>query len=153
MFGAASAIGFAFTASLTKVVSNYAAHDWASIVRHWETYGLAACGVTSLFLAQNAFHAGPIAASQSTLVMIDPLASILIGVSLFGDDLRTSGAWGPLEALSLLVMFVGAVALAHSPLVAGLKGGDDQYTELLSPPRPHEDGMADAGCPTPPPAS
>jgi drug/metabolite transporter (DMT)-like permease len=132
MFGAASAVGFAFTASLTKVVSNYAAHDWASIVRHWETYGLAACGVTSLFLAQNAFHAGPIAASQSTLVMIDPLASILIGVSLFGDQLRTSGAWGPLEALSLLVLFSGALLLCRSPLVRGVKGSESEDQVLLS---------------------
>ena len=132
LFGAASAVGFAFTASLTKVVSNYAAHDWASIVRHWETYGLAVCGVLSLFLAQNAFHAGPIAASQSTLVMIDPLASILIGVSLFGDQLRTSGAWGPLEAISLLVMFSGALLLCRSPLVRGAKGNETEDQALLS---------------------
>jgi len=45
------------------------------------------------FLAQNAFHAGPIAASQSTLIMVDPLVSILIGIVLFGDQLRTHGAW------------------------------------------------------------
>jgi drug/metabolite transporter (DMT)-like permease len=153
MFGTAAAISFAFTAACTKLVSGYAASDWAMVYRHWETYALAVFGALAVFLTQNAIHAGPIVASQSTVVLVDPLASILIGVSLFGDDLRTSGAWGPLEALSLLVMFVGAVALAHSPLVAGLKGGDDQYTELLSPPRPHEDGMADAGCPTPPPAS
>jgi drug/metabolite transporter (DMT)-like permease len=132
MFGAASAVGFAFTASLTKVVSTYAAHDWASIVRHWETYVLALCGAFSLFLAQNAFHAGPIAASQSTLVMIDPLASILIGVSLFGDQLRTSGAWGPLEALSLLVLFGGAWVLCRSPLVRGVKGSESEDRALLS---------------------
>lgn len=132
MFGAASAIGFAFTASLTKVVSTYAAHDWASIPRHWESYALAGCGVLSLFLAQNAFHAGPIAASQSTLVMVDPLASILIGVSLFGDQLRTNGAWGPLEALSLLVLFCGAFILCRSPLVRGVKASEpDEQVYLL----------------------
>jgi drug/metabolite transporter (DMT)-like permease len=132
MFGAAAAIGFAFTASLTKVVADYAAHDWASVVRHWETYALAGCGMLSVFLAQNAFHAGPIAASQGTLVMVDPLASILIGVELFGDQLRTSGAWGPLEALSLLILFVGAYSLCRSPLVRGVKGEDAAEHELLS---------------------
>ena len=132
MFGAASAVGFAFTASLTKVVSTYAAHDWASIVRHWETYALAICGALSLFLAQNAFHAGPIAASQSTLVLVDPLARILIGVSLFGDQLRTSGAWGPLEAISLLVLFGGAFLLCRSPLVRGVKGSESENQVLLS---------------------
>jgi len=113
-------------------VSTYAAHDWASIVRHWETYALAICGIVSLFLAQNAFQAGPIAASQSTLVMIDPLASILIGVSLFGDQLRTSGAWGPLEAISLLVLFSGALLLCRSPLVRDVKGSESEDHALLS---------------------
>jgi len=99
---------------------------------HWETYALALCGVGSVFLAQNAFHAGPIAASQTSLVLVDPLASMAIGIGLFGDNLRTSGVYGPLEALSLVVMFTGAVFIAHSPLISGLKGDDQQYTEMLS---------------------
>ena len=132
MFGTAASISFAFTAACTKVVSGFAASDVAGLYRHWQTYALACFGALAVFLAQNAIHAGPIVASQSTIVLVDPVASILIGVGLFGDNLRTSGAWGPLEALSLLVMAAGAVLLAHSPLVAGLKGGSDQYSELLS---------------------
>jgi drug/metabolite transporter (DMT)-like permease len=149
MFGTAAAISFALTAACTKVVSGFAASDWTSLYRHWQTYALAFFGVLAVFLVQNAIHAGPIVASQSTIVLVDPLASILIGVGLFGDDLRTTGAWGPLEALSLLVMFAGAVLLAHSPLVAGLKAGDDQQSELLvhQPHHPHHGSMADASCP------
>jgi hypothetical protein len=66
------------------------------------------------------------------LVLVDPLFSILIGIGLYGDTLRTSGLWGPLEAVSLLVMFAGAVFLSHSPLVTGLKGEGAEYEELLS---------------------
>jgi hypothetical protein len=131
MFGTASAVSFAFTAACTKVVSGFAASDWVLLYRHWQTYALAFFGALGVFLAQNAIHAGPIVASQSTIVLVDPLASILIGVGLFGDNLRTSGPWGPLEALSLLLMFAGAFWLAHSPLVSGMKGGD-RYPELLS---------------------
>ena len=100
MFGTAAAISFAFTAACTKG-SRLRGPGLASLYRHWQTYALAFFGALAVFLAQNAFHAGPIVASQSTLVLVDPLASILIGVGLFGDNLRTSGAWGPLEALSL----------------------------------------------------
>jgi drug/metabolite transporter (DMT)-like permease len=132
MFGTAAAISFAFTSACTKVVSDFAATDWASLYRHWQTYALALFGSAAVFLAQNAIHAGPIVASQSSLVLVDPLASILLGVGLFGDNLRTSGPWGPLEALSLLVMFAGAFWLAHSPLVSGMKGGGHEYHELLS---------------------
>ncbi len=132
MFGAAAAVAFAFTAALTKIVTGFVANDWVSVFRHWQTYGLAVSGLLAVFLTQNAYHAGPIAASQSTLVLVDPLASILIGINLFGDNLRTAGAWGPLEALSLLVLFGGAITLCHSPLVSGVKGEDPATSELLS---------------------
>jgi hypothetical protein len=65
-------------------------------------------------------------------VLVDPLASIAIGIGLFGDNLRTSGAYGPLEAVSLLVMFAGAASLAHSRLISGMKGADERYAEMLS---------------------
>jgi drug/metabolite transporter (DMT)-like permease len=132
LFGTASAIGFAFSAALTKAVGDYFAQDWVSIFKHPQTYGLALFGLASVFLAQNAFHAGPIVASQSTLVLVDPLVSILIGVTLFGDNLRTHGAWGPLEAISLLVLFVGAFWLGHSPLVSVVKNGETEGLEILS---------------------
>ena len=133
MFGTAAGIGFAFTSACTKAVSDFAAADWTTLYRHWQTYALASFGAAAVFLAQNALHAGPIVASQSTVVLVDPVASILIGVGLFGDNLRTSGPWGPLEALSLLVMAAGAVSLAHSPLVSGLSSGEGRYQQLLSP--------------------
>jgi drug/metabolite transporter (DMT)-like permease len=132
MFGAAGAVGFAFTAALVKRVGDYVTADWTQMFLHWQTYALAVCGVGSVFLAQNAFHAGPIAASQTALVLVDPLASMAIGIGLFGDNLRTAGAYGPLEALSLLIMFAGAAFVAQSPLISGVKGDDQQYTEMLS---------------------
>lgn len=148
MFGFAGAVGYAFAAACTKEVTRFAATDWVSIFWHWETYGLAVSGALAVFLAQNAYHAGPIAASQSTLVLVDPLASILIGIVLFGDDLRTGGAWGPLEALSLLVMFGGGLLLSHSPLVTGIRsGGAGEYERLGDRLRrqPHEQVVADSG--------
>jgi len=131
-FGTAAAVSFAYTAALTKILTDYIAADWVSVFRHWQTYALATFGVLAVFLTQHAYHAGPIAASQSAIVLMDPLASILIGVGLFGDDLRTAAPWGPLEALSLLVLFVGAITLCQSPLVSGVKGDGAADSELLT---------------------
>lgn len=148
MFGFSGAVAYAFAAACTKEVTRYAATNWVSVFWHWETYGLAVSGILAVFLAQNAYHAGPIAASQSTLVLVDPMASILIGIVLFGDDLRTGGAWGPLEALSLLVMFGGGLLLSHSPLVTGMRTGGAEEHERLgdrlrqAPPSPV---VADSG--------
>jgi hypothetical protein len=124
-------------------MSNYIATDWVHMFSHWQTYGVAVCGVLALFLTQNAFHAGPIAASQTALVLVDPLASIAIGIGLYGDRLRTTGAYGPLEAISLLIMFVGVASIAYSPLVSGVKGDDERYAEMLSL-RSHSKRLVDA---------
>jgi len=123
MFGTAASVSFAFTAACTKVVSDFAA-DWMHLYRHWQVYALAGFGALAVFLTQNAIHAGPLVASQSTVVLIDPLASICIGIGLFGDDLQTNGAAGPIEALALLVAFLGAIWLARSPLIAAMNEGE-----------------------------
>ena len=70
-------------------------------------------------LTQDAFHAGPITASQATLTIVDPIVSIVIGVGLFGDELR--GGIGALafDAVFLLVMCAGLFVLTQSPLIAG----------------------------------
>jgi drug/metabolite transporter (DMT)-like permease len=132
MFGLAGAVAYAFAAACTKEMTGYLATDWVSVFWHWETYGLAVSGSLAVFLTQNAYHAGPIAASQSSLVLVDPLASILIGIGLFGDDLRTRGAWGPLEAASLLVLFGGGLLLSNSPLITGIRAGGPEENDLLS---------------------
>ncbi len=151
MFGSAAAISFAFTAALIKVASDYAAGDWKTMFEHWQTYGVAVFGLLGLFLAQNAFHAGPLAASQSTLVLVDPLVSIVLGIALFGDSLRTSGPYGPLEAVSLVVMFIGAVFLSHSPLITGIRseGKGVEYDELLSRRLKNAAPAGDAGAVSP----
>lgn len=131
MFGAAGAVAYAFAAACTKQVTGFFSHDWVSVFWHWQTYGLAVSGSLAVFLTQNAYHAGPIAASQSTLVLGDPLASILIGIVLFGDDLRTGGAYGPLEALSLLALFGGGILLSNSPLITGIKAGGAGEEDML----------------------
>jgi uncharacterized membrane protein len=146
MFGSAAAITFAFTAALIKTVSDVAALDWVHLYMHWQTYGVIVFGLLGLFLTQNAFHAGPLAASQSTLVLVDPLVSICLGIALYGDSLRTSGPYGPLEAISLLLMFVGAVFLSHSPLITGIKseGTGVEYEEMLSRQLKHPHRLAPA---------
>src|SRR6516164_1259283 len=74
------------------------------------------------------------------------------GVAVFGllGLFLTQNAFhaGPLEAVSLLVMFVGAVFLSNSPLITGMKseGTGVEYDEMLSRrlKHPHHDRTSDA---------
>ncbi len=80
---------------------------------------------------QDAFHAGPITASQATLTIVDPIVSIVIGVGLFDDELR--GGIGALafDAVVLLVMCAGLFVLTQSPLIAGAT--DHEHLGEVSP--------------------
>lgn len=134
MFGVAAAIAFAFTAAIIRQTNLQISQSWGTLLQHWSPYALAASGLAGMFLAQNAFHAGPVTASQATLVIVDPLASIAIGIGLFGDRLMTDGVRGPGEALALAVLFIGTYSLARSPLVAQVKSDDEDEgsTHMLS---------------------
>ncbi len=120
-FGAAAAIMFAFTAALIKQVTADFSPDWYTFLTQWHVYAMAVSGLLAVFLAQNAFHAGPVTASQAALVIVDPLASIAIGIGLFGDTIHTSGSRAPLEIGALVGLFVGVFVLSRSPLIAHIK--------------------------------
>jgi len=124
-YGAAAAIAFAVSAAFMKA-STVLVHrgGLAMLFTHFEPYGIAAAGLAGLFLAQNAFFAGPITASQASLVIVDPLASIIIGVGLFGDNLRGGIGALALDAVALAFMSLGLVVLCHSPLIVNTSPED-----------------------------
>ncbi len=124
-YGAAAAIAFAVSAAFMKA-STVLVHrgGLAMLFTHFEPYGIAAAGLAGLFLAQNAFLAGPITASQASLVIVDPLASIIIGVGLFGDNLRGGIGALALDAFALALMSLGLVVLCHSPLIVNTSPED-----------------------------
>jgi len=118
-FGASASITAAYGAALTKAITGYVSEGWGHVFTHFEPYMLAVSGLGTVFLLQNALHAGPITASRTTLVTMNPLLSIVLGVTLFGDVLRGGALWISLEVLALAVLVVGVVVLSRSPLVAG----------------------------------
>jgi hypothetical protein len=132
MFGAAAAIAFAFTAALIKETNTEIGHGWAGVFLTWPPYALAASGLAGLFLTQNAFRAGPVTASQSTLVIVDPFASIIIGIGLFGDRVQTTGGHAVGEVLALAVLAFGVHSLTRSPLIIGVKTEDGDSPHMLS---------------------
>ncbi|WP_329530069.1 DMT family transporter [Streptomyces sp. NBC_01450] len=115
-FGAAAAIGYALTAALIKD----ATHAWQTggatgFFLAWQTYAFAAAGVCALFLLQNAVQSGPLVASQPALTLGDALVSLALGVTLYGEEVRT-GWWLIPETVGVLLILYGAILLARIPL-------------------------------------
>jgi hypothetical protein len=106
---------------------------WVHVLGNWDPYALGLTGACGLFLVQSALHAGPIAASRTTSVIVNPLASIVIGVTAFGERLRPGPGFVTLDVLALTVMCAGVVVLIRSPLVGGLSGiRSDEYPQCRS---------------------
>src|SRR5664280_1367810 len=141
-FGAATAVTAAFGAALTKATTTYISEGWGHVLTHAQPYMLAVTGLGTVFLLQNALHAGPITASRTTLVTLNPLVSIVLGITLFADRLRAGPLWVTLEVAALAVLVTGAVILARSPLVAGTRAEGEpgemlagaRHREMMAPP-------------------
>ncbi|HLI55228.1 MAG TPA: DMT family transporter [Acidimicrobiales bacterium] len=108
---------FAFTAALIEALTAAFAHRGLGAFAGWTPWSVAACGLAAMWLSNNAFERGPVPVAQPPLTIVDPLVSIALGVSLFGVTLRT-GVFVVVEALGLVLLAGGVVALSRSPLAS-----------------------------------
>jgi hypothetical protein len=118
VLGAGASIGFALLSAITKSMTNVLVTGWGALFSSWQLYAVAVIGLSSFVVMQSAFQVGPFAASQSTLILVNPFVAIAVGHVLYGESLRGGPLYATLEVLSLAVMVVGALGLSTSSLVA-----------------------------------
>jgi hypothetical protein len=135
MFGSAGAMVFAVSAALTKQFTDLVTSGWGHVFTSPVPYVLVGTGLLGLVLVQSSFHAGPITASQSTLTIVDPLTSVVIGIWLFHDHLAASGWRLPVEVVAIVVVVVGVVTISRSPVVAGARDDRPEADALVRQPR------------------
>jgi hypothetical protein len=114
LLGAAAGLMWAIDAAVVKSATEILGQE--GIVRlflHWPVYGVIVTGVLGTVLLEAAFAAGPLAASQSTLLIVDPLASIVIGIELFQEKLNSSPGAITAQAVCLVALFTGVVLLSR----------------------------------------
>lgn len=88
-----------------------------SVFVHWQPYLLVAVSVAGALLIQNAFRAGPLAASTPVIDSLLPLTAIALGLFMFGDQVRTT-PWALAGAVGgVLLLLAGIVLLDISPVV------------------------------------
>lgn len=114
LLGTAVGLLYAATAALLKTLSDIAVADPVRLLASWQLYVTVVLGVAGLALNQLAFQAGPLAASLPATSAVDPLASIVIGVVVFDEQIRRLSGAGVLLVLLLLVLAVSVVALARA---------------------------------------
>lgn len=119
-FAASTAIGYSLTAALMKSATDaWQTGGPGRFFLCWQTYAFAAAGVGALFLLENALQSGPLVASQPVLTMGDAVVSVVLGVSLYQERIRT-GWWLLPELLGAGATLYGALLLAGTPTARSL---------------------------------
>jgi len=113
LFGAATAIVWSVDAAFVKQTVDALAHGGLlGLLAHWPLYAMIATGVLGTILLQSAYAVGPLAASQATMLIVDPLASIALGIEIFHEHLNTSPGYVLGAVVSLAVLGAGVVMLS-----------------------------------------
>jgi len=116
--GAGGAL-LALTAALTKAVATASRAHLLHVLVTWQPYALVAAGAVAVVVVQSAFAAAPLTASLPVLMVVEPLASVAIGVALFHEHLATGLGAAMGEVTGLVLVAVGVAWLAGSALVTG----------------------------------
>ena len=148
VLGVAAGATFGLTAALMKGMTNTFSHGIITLLTGWQLYGMIAAGVLGMFLLQSAMNAGRLIAAQPGLTLTDPIVSILWGVLVFHEQVRSGWYIAP-TALSGLIMASAVVVLARSPLLSGASAQTEEYQRSRGGPFRNEpwEGTARAGQP------
>ncbi len=117
----AAGAGFGLTAALMKGMTLAYSRGMATLLSSWELYAMIASGILAMFLVQSALNAGRLVAAQPGLTLTDPIVSILWGVLVFHEQVRTG--WFLVLTVAGGLAVAGAVlVLAGSPLLSDTPG-------------------------------
>jgi drug/metabolite transporter (DMT)-like permease len=135
----AAGLCFAYSAVMMKLTTDDLLHRGVgATARDWPGYVLAVSTLTGLVLEQGAFAAGSLPAAVAAMTITNPLASYVLGVLAFHVTPPTSvGAVAALTGAGVL-LFVGAVGLAHSPIVRPGAARDPGCPPGVTNPSPQE---------------
>jgi drug/metabolite transporter (DMT)-like permease len=113
-FGLGAACGYALTATLMKSAVSALSRGIVPFFTSWQLYATAVAGVGALFLLQNALQAGSLVAVQPPLTLGDALISASYGVTVYGEDVRTSGWLLVIEIAAVIAIAIGCIELSRS---------------------------------------
>ncbi|WP_432840142.1 DMT family transporter [Dactylosporangium sp. CA-092794] len=113
LLGIATGLLYGTGASLLKALTAQLSTDPLGVLSRGEVYALVIVGVGAVTLNQNAFQSGRIAVPLTAITIVDPAASVAIGVTAFHERLSTDGVRLAVQAAAVLAM-AGAIAFASA---------------------------------------
>ena len=114
-YATAAALLWALEATFIKAATDIlASRSLASLLTSWPLYALVVCGVLGLIAEQAALHVGPLKISQPIIVIVDPLASVILGLVIYREQLATSPSAITIAVVAFAVVALGVKLLTRT---------------------------------------
>jgi drug/metabolite transporter (DMT)-like permease len=109
VFGMTAAV----TLSLTRIIRF---GDGAAVLAHWQPWALLALGIAGLLLSAGAYKVGALRTSLPIMDTVEPVAGVLIGAVVFGEQFAATPALLMLQIAAGAGAVAGIVLLGRSSL-------------------------------------
>jgi hypothetical protein len=115
IYAAAASMTWALMAAFLKTATDtLTTSGIGAVLTQWPIYALIGAGIVGTLLQQAALHVGPLSASQPLLVVVNPVASIILGVWVFDERFTQSPAEIAIGVVAFAVMAAGVVMLSRT---------------------------------------
>ncbi|MBM3666291.1 MAG: hypothetical protein FJW90_02210 [Actinobacteria bacterium] len=114
LYGSATGILFGLSAALTKATVDQLDEGAVALLTDWHFYALLVVGYLSMTLSQLSLQTGVLAPAIATASILDPIASVVLGVTLLQEKLHEDTAGVAVSCAAFAVMLSGLVVLARS---------------------------------------
>jgi drug/metabolite transporter (DMT)-like permease len=112
LLGTASGLLFGLVSALTKGAVEVLQDDGLGVLGNWHLYALIVVGFAGMTITQLSLQTGILPPAVATSSIFNPAASVVLGLTLFEEQVHHSTGGRIGAALALVAMFGGIAALA-----------------------------------------
>ena len=121
-YGSAAGVGYALQSTVTKEFTTVIGGGIGAVLTSWTIYVLIASAVIGLFLQQSALKTGALAPAMASSNAVTLFASVLFGVSIFGEAISNGNDRIAPAVVGLVLALVGISLLASTEAPEELPG-------------------------------
>jgi drug/metabolite transporter (DMT)-like permease len=112
LFGSAAGVAFALQATVTKQFDTVVGGGISAILSSWTIWVLIASALVGFVLQQSALKTGILAPAMASSNAVTLFGSVVLGITVFGENLSSSGGTLAPALIGLGAALVGVVLLA-----------------------------------------
>ena len=115
LLGCAAGVCFAFQATVTKQFTTLVGHGIGALLSSWTVYALVVSAMIGFVFQQSSLKAGVLASSMAASNVATMLASVILGIVVYGEVLSHGHGHLALSFVGLALTVGGVLVLSRAP--------------------------------------